>query len=276
MTQTSIPFAGRPGLSGARSALAAVGRNHVLMRLYRPSAFLAFWQVVSMNVPPIILPSPAKVAVAFVQLTATGELLKATAATIWPFTIGLVRRLRGWHGAGPRARPSSAARGQGARPLHLRVLVHSPTSPGCRSFIAWFGVGNLTLHRLRLRLRGVSAASHRRGRCQGGRQLPRRGRALAGRHEARDPLCGGAALVASLHHRGTAHRGRTRAGGDHRRAVADRRDRHRLYVPVLWRDLVARQIFRAAHRHRGAGDRAQSRRQLGGARVHPVETRAFA
>src|SRR5665213_1375182 len=89
MTQSSIPLAGGR-MNGARSALAAVGRNHSLMRILSAAGFLAFWQVVSMNVPPIILPTPAKVAVAFVQLTASGDLVKATAETIWPFTIGLV------------------------------------------------------------------------------------------------------------------------------------------------------------------------------------------
>jgi ABC-type nitrate/sulfonate/bicarbonate transport system permease component len=41
-------------------------------------AFLAIWQVISMNVPPIILPAPAKVIAAFVELMASGELVRAT------------------------------------------------------------------------------------------------------------------------------------------------------------------------------------------------------
>ncbi len=54
--------------------------------------------------------------------------------------------------------------------------------------------------------------------------------------------------------------------------IADRGDRHRLHVPVLRRDAFARQIFRAADRHRGARGRCLNRaRELGRARPDSVE-----
>ena len=66
MTQTSLPLA-RGGRNGTRSALAAFGRHHYLMVPLSGIAFLVGWQVISMNVPPVILPTPAKVIAAFFE-----------------------------------------------------------------------------------------------------------------------------------------------------------------------------------------------------------------
>ena len=97
-----------------------------------------------MNVPPIILPSPANVIVAFVELTASGELIHATLQTIWPFV--------------DRARPSplfSAPRSgccwaSFAPPRGFSIPISScsdsiPNIAWLPLFIAWFGVGHLTL-----------------------------------------------------------------------------------------------------------------------------------
>jgi NitT/TauT family transport system permease protein len=105
--------------------------------------FLVLWQVVSMNVPPVILPAPADVFVAFVALTASGELVNATLATIWPFAIGLVFGFVVGTVMGLLLgifRPA-------ARVLDPYIFVgwSIPNIAWLPLFIAWFGVGNLTL-----------------------------------------------------------------------------------------------------------------------------------
>jgi NitT/TauT family transport system permease protein len=129
--------------NGTKSIAAAIGGNQYLMGALSAVAFLAVWQAVSMNVPPIILPTPAKVASAFFELTASGELVTATLATIWPFAVGLVIAfvlgtifglLLGIF------RPA-------ARILdpYIFVFWSIPNIAWLPLFIAWFGVGNATL-----------------------------------------------------------------------------------------------------------------------------------
>jgi NitT/TauT family transport system permease protein len=142
MTQTSLPLA-RGGTNGARSALAVFGRNHYLMIALSGVAFLVAWQLVSMNVPPIILPTPAKVFVAFFELTASGELVEATAETIWPFFVGLVFAFIVGTALGLLLgifRPA-------ARVLdpYIFVFWSIPNIAWLPLFMAWFGVGNMTL-----------------------------------------------------------------------------------------------------------------------------------
>jgi NitT/TauT family transport system permease protein len=122
---------------------APVTRNYYLFGAASAVAFLAIWQIISMNVPPVILPSPAKVAIAFVQLTASGELIKATAETIWPFAIGLVIAFVTGTALGLLLgiyRPA-------ARILdpYIFIFWSIPNIAWLPLFIAWFGVGNLTL-----------------------------------------------------------------------------------------------------------------------------------
>jgi ABC-type nitrate/sulfonate/bicarbonate transport system permease component len=142
MTQSSILPAREP-TNGARSVLAILGRNTYLMAALSGAAFLGVWQAVSMNVPPIILPAPAKVVVAFVELTASGELVRATAETVWPFAIGLVLAFFIGTALGLLLgifRPA-------ARILdpYIFVFWSIPNIAWLPLFIAWFGVGNLTL-----------------------------------------------------------------------------------------------------------------------------------
>ena len=127
----------------AKSALAAVAANHYVLATLSLIVFLALWQVISMNVPPIILPGPAKVAVAFVQLTLSGELIRATLQTIWPFLIGLVLAFILGTGLGlvlgifrPAARILDP---------YIFVFWSIPNIAWLPLFIAWFGVGELTL-----------------------------------------------------------------------------------------------------------------------------------
>ncbi|HUZ74539.1 MAG TPA: ABC transporter permease [Stellaceae bacterium] len=126
-----------------RSAFAGVGRNYYLMGILSGIAFLAVWQGVSMNVPPIILPTPASVMTALIQLTASGELVKATIQTIWPFAIGLVVAFVVGTVFGLLLgifRPA-------ARVLdpYIFVFWSIPDIAWLPLFIAWLGVGNLTL-----------------------------------------------------------------------------------------------------------------------------------
>jgi NitT/TauT family transport system permease protein len=142
MSQSALPLAGG-GKNGGRSALARLGGNYYLLALLSVVGFIALWQIVSMNVPPVILPAPVKVAVAFVDLTASGELVKATAQTVWPFTVGLVVAFVVGTGLGLLLgifRPA-------ARVLdpYIFVFWSIPNIAWLPLFIAWFGVGNLTL-----------------------------------------------------------------------------------------------------------------------------------
>jgi ABC-type nitrate/sulfonate/bicarbonate transport system permease component len=102
------------GKYDVRSTLAAVGGNHYLLAALSIAAFLAIWQIISMNVPPIILPAPAKVLAAFVELTASGELVRATGQTI-------------------------------LLDPYIFVFWSIPNIAWLPLFIAWFGVGQLTL-----------------------------------------------------------------------------------------------------------------------------------
>jgi NitT/TauT family transport system permease protein len=142
MTQSATPAASK-NLNGAKSIFAVVGGNHYLLTVLSAVAFIAIWQVVSMNVPPIILPTPAKVLAAFVELTASGELLRATGETIWPFAIGLVVAFVVGTTLGLLLgifRPA-------ARILdpYIFVFWSIPNIAWLPLFIAWFGVGQLTL-----------------------------------------------------------------------------------------------------------------------------------
>ena len=132
-----------PGSNGVKSTLVAVGGNHYVLAALSIAAFFAIWQIVSMNVPPIILPSPAKVIAAFIELTASGELIRATGQTIWPFAIGLVAAFIVGTTLGLLLgifRPA-------ARVLdpYIFVFWSIPNIAWLPLFIAWFGVGQLTL-----------------------------------------------------------------------------------------------------------------------------------
>ncbi|MFZ0610027.1 MAG: ABC transporter permease [Xanthobacteraceae bacterium] len=127
----------------ARSPLATVATNHYVVATLSLIGFLALWQVISMNVPPIILPGPAKVIAAFVELTLSGELIRATAQTIWPFLIGLVLAFILGTALGlilgifrPAARILDP---------YIFVFWSIPNIAWLPLFIAWFGVGELTL-----------------------------------------------------------------------------------------------------------------------------------
>ncbi|MGH7091210.1 MAG: ABC transporter permease [Stellaceae bacterium] len=142
MTQSSIPF-DRANGNGLAAALGALARNYLVLGVLSAAAFVVLWQIVSMNVPPIILPSPAKVIAAFFELTASGELVKATGETIWPFAVGLSIAFVAGTGLGLLLgifRPA-------ARVLdpYIFVFWSIPNIAWLPLFIAWFGVGNLTL-----------------------------------------------------------------------------------------------------------------------------------
>lgn len=129
--------------AGMKSALVAVGTNHYLLAGLSAIAFVAIWQIVSMNVPPVILPAPANVAAAFVELTASGELIRATGQTLWPFAIGLSVAFVVGTSLGLLLgifRPA-------ARILdpYIFVFWSIPNIAWLPLFIAWFGVGQLTL-----------------------------------------------------------------------------------------------------------------------------------
>jgi NitT/TauT family transport system permease protein len=142
MTQSSIPLA-RDRANGASALFAAAGRNHYVMAVLSAIGFLAVWQVISMNVPPIILPTPAKVAVAFVQLTVSGELIKATLATIWPFAVGLVVAFIVGTVFGLLL--GIFTRAAKVVDPYIFVFWSIPNIAWLPLFIAWFGVGSLTL-----------------------------------------------------------------------------------------------------------------------------------
>jgi NitT/TauT family transport system permease protein len=142
MTQTATHPANRR-TNGARSVLSGIGWRHYLVATLSALAFMAIWQVVSMNVPPIILPSPGKVIAAFVELTLSGELVKATGETVWPFVIGLSVAFVVGTTLGLLLgifRPA-------ARILdpYIFIFWSIPNIAWLPLFIAWFGVGNLTL-----------------------------------------------------------------------------------------------------------------------------------
>jgi NitT/TauT family transport system permease protein len=126
-----------------RSMMIAAGGNKYLLGALSAAAFLAIWQVVSMNVPPIILPTPASVFAAFVELTVSGELVRATAETVWPFAVGLVIAFVVGTTFGlllgifrPVARILDP---------YIFMFWSIPNIAWLPLFIAWFGVGDLTL-----------------------------------------------------------------------------------------------------------------------------------
>ena len=127
----------------ANSPLVTIAGNHYVLATLSLIGFFALWQVISMNVPPIILPGPAKVVAAFVELTLSGELIRATAQTVWPFLIGLVLAFVLGTGLGlvlgifrPAARILDP---------YIFVFWSIPNIAWLPLFIAWFGVGELTL-----------------------------------------------------------------------------------------------------------------------------------
>jgi NitT/TauT family transport system permease protein len=142
MTQTAAHLEnGRT--SAVKSFLSSLGWNYYLLGTASAVIFLAIWQIVSMNVPPIILPSPANVARAFVELMASGELIKATGETVWPFALGLSVAFVVGTTLGLLLgifRPA-------ARILdpYIFMFWSIPNIAWLPLFIAWFGVGNLTL-----------------------------------------------------------------------------------------------------------------------------------
>jgi len=143
MTQSVDRLTTTSSRNGLKSSLAAFGANQYVLTVASGIVFVALWQIVSMNVPPIILPSPANVAAAFVELTASGELVRATLQTVWPFAVGLVIAFVIGTGLGLLLgifRPA-------ARILdpYIFVFWSIPNIAWLPLFIAWFGVGQLTL-----------------------------------------------------------------------------------------------------------------------------------
>ena len=142
MSQSTIPMTTAEAGS-ARSTLTVIFRNYHLMGALSAIACLAMWQVISMNVSPIILPTPAKVADALVELTASGELLKATAETLWPFVCGLVVAFVIGTAIGLLLGIfQSVAR---IPDPYIFIFWSIPHIAWLPLFIAWFGVGNSTL-----------------------------------------------------------------------------------------------------------------------------------
>lgn len=142
MTQSATPLA-PPQLDGPHSGLGALSRNPYVLSIVSAIGFLIVWQIISMNVPPIILPSPISVFSAFVELTASGELVAATGQTIWPFALGLSVAFVVGTSLGLLLgifRPA-------ARVLdpYIFMFWSIPNIAWLPLFIAWFGVGNLTL-----------------------------------------------------------------------------------------------------------------------------------
>jgi ABC-type nitrate/sulfonate/bicarbonate transport system permease component len=142
MTQSADRLSSSARRNG-KSSLAALASNHYVLTALSAAVFVAIWQIVSMNVSPIILPSPAKVAAAFVELTASGELIRATAQTVWPFAIGLSIAFVVGTSLGLLLgifRPA-------ARILdpYIFVFWSIPNIAWLPLFIAWFGVGQATL-----------------------------------------------------------------------------------------------------------------------------------
>jgi len=142
MTQITNLLPGTPPKNG-KSVVAAIGSNQYLVGILSVAAFFAVWQAVSMNVPPIILPAPAQVIAAFVQLTASGELVRATGQTVWPFAVGLILAFIVGTILGlllgifrPVARILDP---------YIFVFWSIPNIAWLPLFIAWFGVGQLTL-----------------------------------------------------------------------------------------------------------------------------------
>ncbi len=132
-----------PVKRNGKSTFAALASNHYVLTTLSAIAFIALWQIVSMNVPPIILPSPGNVASAFVELTASGELIRATGQTVWPFAIGLSIAFVVGTSLGlvlgifrPAARILDP---------YIFVFWSIPNIAWLPLFIAWFGVGQLTL-----------------------------------------------------------------------------------------------------------------------------------
>jgi NitT/TauT family transport system permease protein len=129
--------------SPTKFSLGASDASHYALATLSLIGFLVLWQVISMNVPPIILPGPLKVAAAFVELTLSGELIRATAQTVWPFAIGLIIAFVLGTALGLLLgifRPA-------ARILdpYIFVFWSIPNIAWLPLFIAWFGVGQLTL-----------------------------------------------------------------------------------------------------------------------------------
>ncbi|HUN52971.1 MAG TPA: ABC transporter permease subunit, partial [Candidatus Sulfotelmatobacter sp.] len=132
-----------PAPRNGRSMVGAIAGSQYLLAIVSIAVFFAIWQLVSMNVPPIILPAPAQVITAFVQLTASGELVRATAQTVWPFAVGLSIAFVVGTAVGLLLgifRPA-------ARLLdpYIFVFWSIPNIAWLPLFIAWFGVGTLTL-----------------------------------------------------------------------------------------------------------------------------------
>ena len=130
-------------MDGPKASLVGLGRNRYVLGALSAFVFLAIWQVVSMNVPPIILPPPAKVLSALVELTASGELLRATGQTVWPFVVGLTFAFLIGTAVGLILGIFAPA----ARILdpYIFVFWSIPNIAWLPLFIAWFGVGSLTL-----------------------------------------------------------------------------------------------------------------------------------
>jgi NitT/TauT family transport system permease protein len=132
-----------PAKRNGKSAFSALASNHYVLTALSAVAFIALWQIVSMNVSPVILPSPGSVAAAFVELTASGELIRATGQTIWPFAIGLSVAFVIGTSLGlvlgifrPAARILDP---------YIFIFWSIPNIAWLPLFIAWFGVGQLTL-----------------------------------------------------------------------------------------------------------------------------------
>jgi ABC-type nitrate/sulfonate/bicarbonate transport system permease component len=142
MTQTAnlLP---RPPAPSAKSMIGALAGNQYLLGALSVVVFFAIWQLVSMNVPPVILPAPGQVIEAFVQLTVSGELVRATAQTLWPFALGLVLAFI----VGTMLGLILGIFRPAARILdpYIFVFWSIPNIAWLPLFIAWFGVGTLTL-----------------------------------------------------------------------------------------------------------------------------------
>ena len=125
------------------SIIASLASNQYLLGVMSLIVFVGIWQTVSINVPPVILPTPADVVTALVQLTASGELVRATLQTIWPFAIGLIVAFVVGTALGlllgifrPAARIFDP---------YIFVFWSIPNIAWLPLFIAWLGVGQLTL-----------------------------------------------------------------------------------------------------------------------------------
>jgi NitT/TauT family transport system permease protein len=115
------------------------GPNPAVVKLITLALVIGAWEIAGRNINPLFLSSPSAIAIAFVELVRSGELLSAFASSIYAFLVGIV--LTTVVGITVGVAMGRFRLAEYILEPYVTALYSTPSIALIPLFILWFGVG---------------------------------------------------------------------------------------------------------------------------------------